>query len=354
LGTYTGGVRLAYNNGGGSGQSYSVYGSGSDSGNVNYGVYGDTGSNPHATSYALGAGLNNYNGTAIYSNSSSVTTGKFINLYHSSSAFTGDMIFANMADGSGSFTGNFLNFQKNGVTQFIVKNDGSVGVGTTTTASKLQVAGTITSNNGILNINQTVGTYWATGANPALLFYTNNINRVRIADSGTASFYYPTAFNDKMYVDGGYSNYITNSTYSSGGGTIQIVANSAGVSLANGGTSWGSLSDERAKVLFEPITDAVTKVSTLRTIMGRFKTDDAAKRRPFLIAQDVQKVLPEAIDVGNDGMLNLRYVDMIPLYGAAIKELTSTTEALQGRVNELESKNAVLQNEINSLKNEKF
>jgi hypothetical protein len=95
-----------------------------------------------------------------------------------------------------------------------------------------------------------------------------------------------------------------------------------GVCLTNGGTAWTAASDERAKDIIEYITGASEKISTLRTVIGKYKDDSLDKRRSFLIAQDVEKVLPEAVDHSSpDGLLGLSYSDTIPLIVAAIKEM---------------------------------
>jgi hypothetical protein len=114
-----------------------------------------------------------------------------------------------------------------------------------------------------------------------------------------------------------------------GTGYIDVIASTNGVRLTNGATAWASLSDETQKDIIEPITNGVDKVATLRSVIGKYKTEDNA-RRSFLIAQDVQKVLPEAV-VEVDGVLNLAYTDVIPLLVSAINELSA-------RVKELEAK----------------
>ena len=116
---------------------------------------------------------------------------------------------------------------------------------------------------------------------------------------------------------------------------ISMIANSNGVKLAINGTSWTSLSDARLKDIIEPITNAASKVSTLRSVIGKFKTEVDGVRRPFLMAQDVQAVLPEAVNVAKDAMgtLELSYTDVIPLLVAAINELTA-------RITNLETKAA--------------
>ena len=104
--------------------------------------------------------------------------------------------------------------------------------------------------------------------------------------------------------------------------------------MANGGTSWGSYSDERIKDIIEPITDAANKVSSLRAVIGKYKSDVPEKRRSFLIAQDVQAVLPEAVyqNSEEDDTLSLAYTDVIPLLVAAIKELKAEVDSLKAQL----------------------
>ena len=112
-----------------------------------------------------------------------------------------------------------------------------------------------------------------------------------------------------------------------------------GVYVADGGTSWNAFSDERLKTDLVPITDAVSKVSTLRAVTGRLKTDEEGISRVFLIAQDVQAVLPEAVHVGEDEnkTLGLAYTEVIPLLVAAIKEQQTQIEELKARLAKLET-----------------
>jgi hypothetical protein len=121
-----------------------------------------------------------------------------------------------------------------------------------------------------------------------------------------------------------------------GSNGVSVAGNngSAGVRLASGGTSWGSISDERLKDIIEPITNASEKVSGIRAVIGKYKVDDEGVRRSFLIAQDVQAVLPEAIDVNDDEQktLSLKYTDVIPLLVAAIQELKADLDATKAEL----------------------
>jgi hypothetical protein len=124
-------------------------------------------------------------------------------------------------------------------------------------------------------------------------------------------------------------------------GLIQIrtAANgtlTGGVQIAGGASSWSSISDERLKDIIEPITNAAEKVSTLRAVIGNYKTDPKKTRRPFLIAQDIQAVLPEAVDDTDENELSLRYTETIPLLVAAIQEQQALIESLTARITTLE------------------
>lgn len=175
---------------------------------------------------------------------------------------------------------------------------------------------------------------------------------------------------DKLYMDGGGNTYIvegsadilqifaggslsmefqatsvniqsTDRFYFDAGGDTYIVENSAnvlrcvaggtgGVDLTSGATAWVAVSDERLKVIIEPITHAVEKLDTIRPVIARYRTDDPDRRRSVLIAQDVQAVLPEAVSVDPEGYLGLRYTEVIPLLVAGIQELA-------GRVRNVEA-----------------
>jgi hypothetical protein len=107
---------------------------------------------------------------------------------------------------------------------------------------------------------------------------------------------------------------------------------SVGMYLGYGNNAWTASSDERLKTDLIPIENATPKVSSLRAVTGRFKTDEEGKSRAFLIAQDVQAVLPEAVDATNPDKLGVQYTDVIPLLVAAIQELSAEVEALKAKV----------------------
>ena len=119
----------------------------------------------------------------------------------------------------------------------------------------------------------------------------------------------------------------------------------AGPFVANSGTSWTNSSDERLKNITGEITDAISKVSQLRAAEFTWKSDESNKPCVGLIAQDVLKVLPEAVVVpkeevdpktGEKQYLGVTYTEVIPLLTAAIKEQQTIITELKSRIEALE------------------
>jgi len=140
------------------------------------------------------------------------------------------------------------------------------------------------------------------------------------------------------FAESGAIKWLVGNGAASENGVFQIYdsVNGTGVQLSRGATSWSGISDERLKDIIEPITNATNKVSELRAVIGKYKTDAVGTRRSFLIAQDLQKVLPESVDDIDPEKLAVRYTDVIPLLVAAIKEQQVIIESLTTRITALE------------------
>jgi hypothetical protein len=197
----------------------------------------------------------------------------------------------------------------------------------------------------------------ATASNNAIRFFTSNTNssttpteRMRIDSDGNVTM--TSGGNTTLTLTsttGAWSSILK--VGGAGGGNGQIHSTTAlicfagnqttnGVVLNSNATSWASTSDERLKTNLKLIENAAEKVSTLRAFTGRFKTDEENVSRSFLIAQDVQAVLPEAVVAQQDeiGTLSLAYTDTIPLLVAAIQEQQAIITDLKSRIEALENK----------------
>jgi hypothetical protein len=85
-------------------------------------------------------------------------------------------------------------------------------------------------------------------------------------------------------------------------------------------------SDVRLKVDIEDVVDALSILSKLEGKMYTWKKDNpkvpekGGERAIGLIAQEVQKVLPEVVKEDEDGYLSVAYAELVPLLIAAFKQ----------------------------------
>jgi hypothetical protein len=89
-------------------------------------------------------------------------------------------------------------------------------------------------------------------------------------------------------------------------------------------------SDIRLKENVEVISNALTKVNSIRGVtFTRNDQEDKTKRHAGVIAQEVEKVLPEVVSEDNDGVKNVAYGNMVGLLIEAIKEQQKQIEELR-------------------------
>jgi hypothetical protein len=245
-----------------------------------------------------------------------------------------------------------VSFAQAPANSLIIDVSGNVGIGTASPSVKLDAVGATgirvrydTSGAGI-SLQQPVASggdaYLLNQANNAFIFGTNNTERMRIDTSGNVLIG-TTAINTispRLTILGMTAGNQWSCGPTSGNDSFFIYnQSSVGVYLGYGNTSWSSSSDERIKTAIIPFENALEKVCTLRAGTGRYLTDEETVSRSFLIAQDVQAVLPEAVNVLDDeiGTLGLQYTDVIPLLVAAIQEQQALITALTARITALES-----------------
>jgi hypothetical protein len=115
------------------------------------------------------------------------------------------------------------------------------------------------------------------------------------------------------------------------GGTLAATFDATGNFTAVGNVT--AYSDRRLKKDIETISSPLNRVNTLRGV--NFTRVDGGKRGTGLIAQDVQKVLPEAVLTDEEGMLSVAYGNMVGLLVEAIKEQQRQIEELKDQVAQL-------------------
>ena len=196
----------------------------------------------------------------------------------------------------------------------VITSGGNVLIGTTTaTNQKLTV-----------NSSTAAGQVRITGAAPTVYFtdtVTDPANYVGLVGLATQT-----------------NNFITGSAAGdfvmlnqASGYRLYVVNYSGGVYLTSGATSWTANSDIRLKNINSHIENAVEKLSTLQTINFSYKDDKFKKQNIGLIAQEVEKIFPELIDKNGDGMLGVRYTELVPVLIKAIQELKLEIETLKNK-----------------------
>ena len=107
--------------------------------------------------------------------------------------------------------------------------------------------------------------------------------------------------------------------------------------------SWRS--DRRLKYVGKEFTSGLDKIRQLKVFNYTFKKDEKKTPHVGVIAQDLQKVFPDAVKKGTDGFLQIRFEDMFYAVINAIKELDSRVtkleqenKELKARIDRLESK----------------
>lgn len=95
-----------------------------------------------------------------------------------------------------------------------------------------------------------------------------------------------------------------------------------------------SNSDERLKENIYPIDNALSKVSKVEGVYFNWK--DKKEKQVGVIAQQIQKVLPEVVSEDNNSYLSVDYSKLVPLLIEAVNEQSSVIKRLEERIAKLE------------------
>jgi len=220
-----------------------------------------------------------------------------------------------------------------------IDENGNVGIGTDNPAAKLHVNG---------------GTLAVSGANAALEVHNstgNTLLTLKSAHDPSLSIRAnQTGFTfENDATDAGILRLNENGNVGIGGGSVEpgyklhvVESNTSTVAIsafgeihAGGDIVSSSSSDRRQKTNIKNLDNALDKVLTLDGVEYDWNEMAAAhrigKHDVGVIAQQVEEVLPDAIDYREDGMMAVRYERIIPLLIESIKELKSEIDELKGK-----------------------
>lgn len=156
-------------------------------------------------------------------------------------------------------------------------------------------------------------------------------------------------------LDTGLFNNASNQIDFTTGGTYRarIINNGTAVYTSGGGSMGAGLSDGRQKNIIKPFTYGLKELLQLNPIYYTYKEGnadglDTNERHLGFIAQEVQKVMPDAIGVRDDGLLRIDSIDSINWASLnAIKELKTENDALKSELNDLKSRVEKLEKLLN-------
>jgi hypothetical protein len=199
--------------------------------------------------------------------------------------------------------------------------DGNVGIGTSSPGAQLVLAQT--------NANTTT-VHYLTFRNLASGYGTWSISK---ANDNNLSFNYGTdsdtpsaGINMKMRYNGiteftGYHGRVLINTSTDNGENLYVVGTIRATSTITAN------SDIRLKSNITKIENALEKVGQISGYT--YNTDYDDKRHGGVIAQEMEKVFPEIVNTGNDGLMGVEYGNISALLIEAIKEQNTKIKNLE-------------------------
>lgn len=148
----------------------------------------------------------------------------------------------------------------------------------------------------------------------------NSVARRIIVNDGTNSM-----TQDGLYIGYGNANSGNTRIYGGGSTTNAVTIDGSGNVTATGNVT--AYSDLRLKDNLQLMKNPLERVKQLAGFT--FDRVDTGVRQAGLIAQDVEKVLPEAIVKAENGMLSVSYNGVVGLLVNAVNELRTRVEALE-------------------------
>ena len=123
-------------------------------------------------------------------------------------------------------------------------------------------------------------------------------------------------------------------TIANGSATFGVPLNVTGAIVATGDVT--AFSDEKLKENIEVIPNAIEKVSQIRGVTyTRNDLDDKEKVYTGVIAQEVEKVLPEVVNTTEDDTKTVAYGNMVGLLIEAVKEQQEQINELKKQIEEM-------------------
>ena len=244
----------------------------------------------------------------------------------------------------------FYVYDRNDVPSLMVDGvNGRVGIGTFNPAAQLHVAGNVQFDGNINTNNQ-----WISGDGQNEGLYVADNGHVSIGSSNNSSTLNiqqaTTGIGQEYALDIVKSGLSTDRvlwvrTFGDGGTyNLELFEGNA---YKPGGGSWGVLSDRRLKKNILPLENALAKLSSLKPVNYEYidpqKNHQLEGIQSGFIAQEVENVFPEWVEVNGDGYKTVTFRGFESLTVKSFQELQAIIASQNERIKSLEAGNQLLQ-----------
>ena len=171
-------------------------------------------------------------------------------------------------------------------------------------------------------VSPTLGTVTINGALINLTDDTDNSGKIFVGTFG--HLIYRDSGTGRLQIGGGQDSVYINNSLKVNSATTEKLTN----------TSWTNPSDKRLKKIIREYTKGLNEILQIRPIIYEFKENNRLNivdpgEHVGIIAQEIQKVLPETVTCGNDGFLRFTPDAMYWALINAVKELAKRVEELE-------------------------
>jgi hypothetical protein len=225
------------------------------------------------------------------------------------------------------------NFQTGGVSKVLIDNTGIITT-YSTSGSTSTTSGSIVAGGGIGAAGNVYAAAFYGAATGLTSINSGNLTGPTLTANVTASSLTSVGTLTSVNTSGVITT--SNTTAATGVLTGAIIVSGSGGGLSVQGNIWAggdvtAYSDARIKANIQHITDALNKVEQLNGYTFD-RTDQVMARQTGVIAQEVLKVLPEAVSGSEETTYGVSYGNMVGLLIEAIKELSGEVKTLRAEV----------------------
>ena len=108
--------------------------------------------------------------------------------------------------------------------------------------------------------------------------------------------------------------------------------------------AYNALSDIRYKKDVQSLAHSLAKILAIRGVTYKWIDEDkyGSQTQIGVIAQEIEKIVPEVVTTGSDGVKRVKYTDLIPLVIEAMQELNVDLGVLKAENERLKADSAIL------------